>query len=31
MENKVIDCVEWCPARDKNIISVANEEFVYII
>lgn len=28
--NKVIDCVEWCPSKTNCIISVTNEELVYL-
>lgn len=31
LENKVIDCVEWNPSKDKCLLSVTNEELVYII
>jgi ribosome biogenesis protein ERB1 len=31
LENKIIDCVEWNPSKDKCLLSVTNEELVYII
>jgi len=32
MANKIIDCVEWNPSKEKGLLlSVANEEFVFII
>ena len=31
LENKVIDCVEWCPNKDRCILTASNEEHVYVI
>ena len=31
MENKVIDCIEWTPTKDRCVLAVTNEEFVYLI
>ena len=30
LENKVIDCVGWCPNKNNCLVSATNEEFVYI-
>jgi hypothetical protein len=29
--NKVIDCIEWCPIKERCALAVTNEDFVYII
>jgi ribosome biogenesis protein ERB1 len=31
LENKVIDCVEWNPIKERCILSASNEELVYIL
>ena len=31
LDNKNVDCVEWCPSKDRCILSATNEEFVYLI
>jgi ribosome biogenesis protein ERB1 len=31
LDNKVIDCVEWCPSKDRCILTATNEELVYVI
>lgn len=31
LENKVIDCVEWCPSKTNCILTATNEELVYIV
>ena len=31
LDNKVVDCVEWCPSKDRCIITATNEELVYVI
>ena len=31
LQNKVIDCIEWCPSKTNCLIAVANEECVYVI
>jgi ribosome biogenesis protein ERB1 len=30
LENKVIDCVEWCPSKTNSLLAACNEELVYI-
>lgn len=29
--NNVIDCIEWCPIKERCALAVCNEDFVYII
>jgi ribosome biogenesis protein ERB1 len=31
LDNKVVDCVEWCPSKDRCILTATNEELVYVI
>lgn len=31
LDNKIIDCVEWNPNKEKCILSATNEEIVYVI
>jgi ribosome biogenesis protein ERB1 len=31
LDNKVIDCVEWCPSKDRCLLTATNEEIVYVI
>jgi ribosome biogenesis protein ERB1 len=31
LDNKIIDCVEWCPIQDRCLLGVCNEENVYMI
>jgi ribosome biogenesis protein ERB1 len=31
LDNKAVDCVEWCPSKERCILSAVNEEFVYLI
>jgi len=30
VENAVVDCIEWCPSKKACLLSVTNEEFVYV-
>jgi ribosome biogenesis protein ERB1 len=31
LENKVIDCVEWNPIKERGVVALCNEELVYVI
>lgn len=31
LDNKVVDCVEWCPSKERCILTATNEELVYVI
>lgn len=31
LDNKIIDCVEWNPNKEKSILTATNEEIVYVI
>jgi ribosome biogenesis protein ERB1 len=31
LENKIIDCVEWNPIKERSVVAVCNEEKVYVI
>jgi ribosome biogenesis protein ERB1 len=31
LENKIVDCVEWNPSKDRCILTATNEEIVYVI
>lgn len=31
LQNQIIDCVEWCPNKDKCVLAVVNEENVCLI
>ena len=30
LENKVIDCVDWCPSKTNSLLAACNEELLYI-
>jgi len=31
LDNKIIDCVEWNPNKERCILTATNEEIVYVI